>query len=78
MQESANRLRKKIKSYGYPVLSEDDLTRYRCSDIVIQKVMMFDLQKRSGLFTGRYGSLLDFTNRGSYSKQDQTGRKAKK
>ena len=81
MEETAIILRKKVKSYGHPVLSGEDLSRYRSlsgdARLISFKRITADLQRRSGLFTGRYCSLSDF-KRASYYKDRHTGKKAKK
>ena len=87
MEESANRIREKMAKRGFPVMSQEELDRYQPLEkdarIISFKEITGDLQKRSGLFTGRYCSLADYNPslnkvEGSYSKEDQSGRKAKK
>ena len=83
MNETVIRLRERTKILGHPVMSDEELRLYRDADLEFQKRMMGDLQKRSGMFMGRYGGITDYDTalnkiEGSFPKEMQTGRKAKK
>ncbi len=75
MQESATRLREKIKSSGFPVMSEEELERYNSltkdARIIGFKRITADLFKRSGMVAERKA-------KGSFSKEQQVGKKGKK
>jgi len=52
MIEIENRLREKIRSCGHPVMSEEELNRYRSLEgdakVIASKTITADLQKQSG------------------------------
>ena len=55
----ADRIRQKTKGRGEVTMTEEELTRYRSLEgdarIIAFKTISADLQKRSGLLTGKYG-----------------------
>ena len=51
MEDIGHRLRKKIAGMGHPVLSEDELERYRGMDCIgDRRVVLADLERRSVKF----------------------------
>ena len=50
MEDIANRLRKRVKEQGHPIMTEAELRQFRSAEIEDQKIMLAGLWKKSEAF----------------------------